>query len=290
MVVLQHAGHSVTVSTAVPWGEVLSFTLLAYGLTWGWAAIWMAPHLASLLSSATTPSDQSSVFGGQVNHLPGMFGPFLAALAMRLITRQPLQGSIGLRRPLHLYAIALLGPIALIGMVALVLTASGIARWSSPSEPLVLGTIGVLLILLGLEIVLGFGEEYGWRGYLLPRLLPLGEVPGTLVLGVIWWAWHLPVLLAGVLLGGHNIWLVMAIHCCLVVLQSFPYTWLGQVSGHSSVIAAIFHGSSNWMVQRLLGFLIIGNLLAGVAIIGVGWLVVVLIYYGVRIIRAWASA
>jgi len=30
-----------------------------------------------------------------------------------------------------------------------------------------------------------FGEEYGWRGYLLPRLLPLGEIRATLVVALI---------------------------------------------------------------------------------------------------------
>lgn len=43
--------------------------------------------------------------------------------------------------------------------------------------------------------VLAFAEEIGWRGYLLPRLLWLGEGGAFLVSGVVWAAWHLPYLL-----------------------------------------------------------------------------------------------
>lgn len=39
------------------------------------------------------------------------------------------------------------------------------------------------------------GEEGGWRGYLLPSLLNrFGEVPTSLLVGVIWAAWHLPIM------------------------------------------------------------------------------------------------
>jgi membrane protease YdiL (CAAX protease family) len=40
-----------------------------------------------------------------------------------------------------------------------------------------------------------FGEEFGWRGYLLPRLLKsLSVVPTVLVVGAIWATWHWPLL------------------------------------------------------------------------------------------------
>jgi membrane protease YdiL (CAAX protease family) len=42
-----------------------------------------------------------------------------------------------------------------------------------------------------------FGEEWGWRGYLLPRLLPLGQWPAILLSGAIWGVWHAPVILLG---------------------------------------------------------------------------------------------
>lgn len=42
-----------------------------------------------------------------------------------------------------------------------------------------------------------FGEEFGWRAYLLPKLLPLGERRAVLAHGVIWGAWHWPVIAMG---------------------------------------------------------------------------------------------
>ncbi len=42
-----------------------------------------------------------------------------------------------------------------------------------------------------------FGEEFGWRAYLLPKLMPLGARKATLISGVIWGLWHAPVIAMG---------------------------------------------------------------------------------------------
>ncbi|GAB4478803.1 MAG: type II CAAX endopeptidase family protein [Anaerolineae bacterium] len=42
-----------------------------------------------------------------------------------------------------------------------------------------------------------FGEEFGWRAYLQPKLMPLGGRRAMLLMGLIWGVWHWPVILMG---------------------------------------------------------------------------------------------
>ena len=54
-------------------------------------------------------------------------------------------------------------------------------------------------VVLGpfLGLILSFGEEYGWRGFLQTELIKLGRVRGIFLLGVIWGVWHWPVIWMG---------------------------------------------------------------------------------------------
>ncbi|HEY1295831.1 MAG TPA: CPBP family intramembrane glutamic endopeptidase [Chloroflexota bacterium] len=67
----------------------------------------------------------------------------------------------------------------------------------SPQIALVLG--GIQTVLLGpfIGLLLGFGEEYGWRGYLQNELFQWGRIRGVILVGVIWGAWHWPLILMG---------------------------------------------------------------------------------------------
>ena len=42
-----------------------------------------------------------------------------------------------------------------------------------------------------------FGEEFGWRAYLQPKLMPLGGRKAMLWMGLIWGVWHWPVIMMG---------------------------------------------------------------------------------------------
>jgi membrane protease YdiL (CAAX protease family) len=50
----------------------------------------------------------------------------------------------------------------------------------------------VILSLAGVSVLAGFGEEFGWRGYLLPRLLTDRRLArlALLAVGVVWGVWH----------------------------------------------------------------------------------------------------
>ncbi len=55
------------------------------------------------------------------------------------------------------------------------------------------------VIILGpiLGLIITFGEEYGWRGYLQSELVHLGRIRGVGLLGVIWGVWHWPIIWMG---------------------------------------------------------------------------------------------
>jgi membrane protease YdiL (CAAX protease family) len=55
------------------------------------------------------------------------------------------------------------------------------------------------MIIIGpfLGLIIAFGEEYGWRGYLQNELVHLGRIRGVGLLGIIWGVWHWPVIWMG---------------------------------------------------------------------------------------------
>jgi hypothetical protein len=66
-----------------------------------------------------------------------------------------------------------------------------------PSVPLFGLLIASLIPAPFFNGLIALGEEIGWRGYLLPRLMPLGKTKAYLLLGIIWGLWHTPLVLIG---------------------------------------------------------------------------------------------
>lgn len=68
-----------------------------------------------------------------------------------------------------------------------------------PSGPgFIPGIFFISVILIPwINSVFAFGEELGWRGFLLPRLMPLGKTKAYLLVGIIWGLWHAPLITMG---------------------------------------------------------------------------------------------
>jgi membrane protease YdiL (CAAX protease family) len=86
----------------------------------------------------------------------------------------------------------------------------------------------IILLTLPLQALLivpfTFGEEWGWRGYLLPQLLPLGQWRALIVSGVIWTFWHAPLFALGFEYPLHRDLLG-------VLVPVIPFTLLGILLG-----------------------------------------------------------
>ena len=96
-----------------------------------------------------------------------------------------------------------------------------------------------------------FGEEIGWRGFLVPELYKSqGFTKTSLLTGFIWGIWHLPILLFADYNSGTSNWFAMTCFMVLVICISFIYTWFRMKSG-SLWTAVILHGSHNLFIQSI---------------------------------------
>lgn len=73
------------------------------------------------------------------------------------------------------------------------------ASMSGMSFPVFMIIVAAQTVILGpfLGLVVTFGEEYGWRGYLQSALIKIGKIKGLILVGIIWGIWHMPVILMG---------------------------------------------------------------------------------------------
>jgi membrane protease YdiL (CAAX protease family) len=154
---------------------------------------------------------------------PIMSAPALAHLLTRIITREGWQGARlrpRINRNWGYWVIAWFGPglLTIAGMIAFFLlfpryydpslsTLREMIEASAPpsvdlEEMNIWFLIGaqILQAMLIAPVVNGlatFGEEFGWRGYLQRKLMPLGPRKAMLAMGAIWGIWHWPVILMG---------------------------------------------------------------------------------------------
>jgi membrane protease YdiL (CAAX protease family) len=117
-----------------------------------------------------------------------------------------------------------------------------------------------------------FGEEFGWRAYLQPKLMSIGGRKAMLLMGIIWGVWHWPVIAMG-----HNYGLDYPGAPWLGLLAMIWFTFLfGTILGWAVLKAGsvwpavIGHGALNGMAG-IAGFFIIGkpNLLLGPSVVGI---------------------
>jgi len=212
---------------------LLTFFSCTYAVTWiCWAS-------AGAITRGSTPASLALAALGGPLLLLGTFAPGLIALALtersegRAATRALLQRvfkwDVGVRW--YLFAVGYFPSIKL--LVALVhRVATG--QWPRFGEEAWYLMIAAITVSTWVQA----GEEIGWRGYALPRLSErFGLAPASVILGMIWATWHLP---------------LFFIPDTSTFGQSFP-VYLLQVTALSVVVA--------WLYWRTEGSLMLVMLL-----------------------------
>ncbi len=108
----------------------------------------------------------------------------------------------------------------------------------------------ITAVILGpvMNCITCFGEEWGWRGYLLPKLLnAMPMIPAIIVSGVVWGIWHIPTIIAGLNYGTEYegypyAGILMMILFCIVIGIFFAYLTIRTGSCIPSIIG---HGAIN---------------------------------------------
>ncbi len=109
--------------------------------------------------------------------------------------------------------------------------------------------------------VLTFGEEVGWRGYMLARLITAGVPRPVFISGLIWACWHVPLILSGQYAAGSQPWFSALLFVIGVVAEAYLAAYLRLQSG-SVWPAVIMHGAWNSIIQGTFDRATIGTPLA----------------------------
>jgi len=116
------------------------------------------------------------------------------------------------------------------------------------------------------------GEELGWRGFLLPELLPLGQWKAILISNIIWGLWHAPAIVQGLDYPGYpvaGIFMMVVFALLLGTILSWLY-----LNTQSLWTPAFSHGAVNAIARSPILFLVPGfDMVLGGTITSVaGWL------------------
>jgi uncharacterized protein len=138
---------------------------------------------------------------GELTVFIHMYTPTLAVLIMMLIvTRDGYSragwATLGLHRlGLRFWALALLGPLVVMSALYGIVWSIGVGQFALPDDftlPLLASNLSTGIAI---SSAVALGEEIGFRGYLLPRLMHLGTARALLLSGLMHAIWHFPLLL-----------------------------------------------------------------------------------------------
>ena len=170
-------------------------------------------------------------------------GPTIAAIVVLALTvgkpgvKALFRAIVKWRVPLRWWLVAILTPIGLSALATALNVATGAERPTSDDLAKWTNIPALVLIILLVPLIGGAWEEPGWRGYSLPELLKSrSALSASLVLGVLWSLWHIPVLAIG---DQHWSDLVLVIPATVVI------TWVFLNALSSVLVVMVLHSLNN---------------------------------------------
>jgi uncharacterized protein len=197
-----------------------------------------------------------------------MYTPTLAVLIMMLVvTRDGYSkagwATLGLHRlGLRFWALALLGPVVVMSAIYGLVWSTGIGQFVLPDDFTLPLLVTNLSTGIGISSALALGEEIGFRGYLLPRLMHLGTGRALLLSGLMHALWHFPLLLLTPIYPIVGSWLIVApIFLVTLTAAGVFYGYL-QLMSKSVWPATLAHGVINTAFEWFAMFTITASPLA----------------------------
>lgn len=233
------------------------YTAITYGLIW----------IVGLIFLLTGAEYHSAA--GQLTAAACMFFPLIATLICQAVSHEPLFRNIGIHWKINgWWAIGwLLMPVIAALTILLNWCVNGAAFTTDTlafntireSTHLPIWLFMVITLVSGLfagitiNALLAFGEEVGWRGYLLRQFSGQPFISSAIFIGIIWGLWHAPLILLGHNYPQHpiaGVFCMMAMCIPLaIIIQYF------RIKSGSVIVAAIMHGTFNAMAGAPLMFL-----------------------------------
>lgn len=233
---------------------VLWFIAISFGVAWvNWEL--------AIRAGISVTSGQFQLFA-----LPGAFAPAIAAIVVRKWITAEGFADAGLRPNLRHWPYYLFAWTLPLGVVAVILVEAAVFGIGRPDFTLAgaaefgvaghsIGNLAKLGWLIVPQLMLTaivatpvlWGEEFGWRGYLQPRLLGGRPVAAAVVTGLIWGVWHYPVTLRGYDFPDHPV-LGSGLLTILAVLLAYIFGWLRERSG-SIWASSLAHAATNSVGQ-----------------------------------------
>lgn len=177
-----------------------------------------------------------------------MWIPGTLSIVLRLVLKSGF-GDVGLRvgkGRYYLYAVAV--PLLLALLVGLISLALDIRNFSPASPEELTQLSPVLLLVLGLGLIGALGEELGWRGFLLPKMISGGVKSPYLASGLVWASWHLPLIAFGGFYQTDSVLLMTLVYGIGIIAMNFVFSEFRVRSG-SVWVATIVHAAHNFFFQ-----------------------------------------